>query len=786
MSEERGVLLTLPGTITDYFLLEYQCGHLPSARLYKALDRTNRVSVGLWVTRRALSPSEAAGFSHQLEEFRGKLGTSEIRSFGVDTHGVGFVALSNLDGVKINAEPADARERERRYLMCVRAVARMHDAGLVSGTICSESFFMNRNGTVRFVGMVPSVESGGEYTEVENAEYAPYRYSKADTSGCSPVDDVHALLVLGYRLFAGVYPTCSNGILPPVFSFNESRPTWVDELITPLLTAQRQDLPVSAGVFLERLKIFKDDQLSAQLAPVLVENDKVPQREQQDGVRQVKLSTALGESTEPHRMKSAWRHLSLRTRTAAIVAGASLFFAIIVGRAVFNSDSGQVSRLNALEAGPEDVAFVEVNGASWAEREEQLRKMFASDDPLAHDALLRKLRTVAESSERDFIVEGILSRCQRMGLVLSAEQVLIWKRKLGGPIPPGVFLERLLRIVDPLVPAGPRAQLLSELYGEQPALAMRLAFAAALDLGSSEPYRAILSRGARSAAVNKGSEKRSLFALALAVPDLANAFADAIRPHMSRIPDEDVAWLVTQLAFSNPTLASEMAESLIARQVVSGPRTLFLRELESATSMSVAVRTSLVNSAVSGPNRKDLSPLLTWNSPSAARALLVVVLTTEDAQLTTTAFEVAAARLSADPVMLPLMSAIRSAGEVNRSQVARVIAAVVLEKKLSDDEISKALAGIELSAEWDPVLRALIDAKSDRVVVELLRSHGEEVDPELLIEILKRGQPKMKIKAIEVVGQLKDGELKRLALELYPEEKDPDVIAAYDQQLKNQ
>lgn len=784
MSEERGVLLKLPGAVSDFFLLESQYGHLPSARLFKALDKANRISVGLWVTRGALSPSQSVAFSQKLEEFRNKAGVSDIRSFGVDAHGLGFVALSNLDGVKITSEPADTKEKERRYLMCLRAVARIHDAGVVCGALCSESFFMNRNGVVRFIGVVPALRVRGDTTESELSEYGVYRRASDDSSAPTTVDDVYALLVLGYRMFAGVYPPLEHGPLPPVSSFNELAPAWVDELITPLLAAEGAELPVSASVFLERLKIFKDHQLTAQLAPVLVEPDKSPTREQPAGAVQVKLSTVLGQERDAPESRPIWKRVPSRGQLKALAIGGCVVGVLLVARNLFESFTAHANRQMVLETGPEDVAVDNGAEGSGEQQREQLRKMFASEDPLAHDALLRKLRAVTDPTERDFIIEGITSRSQRMGLVLAADQVRLWKKNLKGAVPEGAAIERLLRIIDPLVPTEPRVEMISALYAEQQGLAARLAMAVALDLGSIESYKPIIARAAKDSAGIEGADERSLFALALVVPELSQTFVDVMRTNFPRIPDADVIWLAKELTIRNAPLAAEMAGILMSRQIVTGPRALFLKELDPSVAAPAPVQMSLVSCAVSGPTRKDVMAFGNWYSVAAVRSLLLAALSTDDPQLSSLAFDALAAKPLADTSVSSIVDIVRASGGIDRAQAARLTAVVGLESKLSDDDISKALTGLNVSGQLGVVIRGILDSKADRVVLELLHQYGPMLGSGLLLEMLKHGRPKVRVSTIEVLGRSGDSVVRKLALDLYLEEKDQDVIAAYERYLK--
>jgi hypothetical protein len=93
MTDERSIVLRLPSVISDYFLMEQCCAHTFSARAYKALDKANRVSVGLWVSREPVESSRSLQLAKRMEALRSRAGISEIRSCGVDAHGVAFVAI---------------------------------------------------------------------------------------------------------------------------------------------------------------------------------------------------------------------------------------------------------------------------------------------------------------------------------------------------------------------------------------------------------------------------------------------------------------------------------------------------------------------------------------------------------------------------------------------------------------------------------------------------------------------------------------------------------------------
>jgi hypothetical protein len=784
--------------MSDFFLLEQRCAFTFSARGYKAFDKANRGSVGLWVSREPLADASSAAFAQRMEALRTRAGVSEIRSFGVDARGVAFVALSNFDGFKIAAEPADMRERERRFLMCVKAVERVHAAGLVCGELCAESFYLSRSGAVRLIGIMGELPLIEEPPRDELVHLHPYSRTGVRCGESIVADDVYALLVLGYHLLSGEYPDRSAGDVAPLRLSHKDVPAWLDDFLVPLLNADPSQLPHSAGAFLEQLKLYKEGELCAELAPAPVEPQPKTAAAHEGDAVQVRLANPVGEARVSQRavFKPDAESNQSQRRVAIIIAFAFFAAFFMEGRAFVSWIDGLINGPEIAEIHPGDVAVAITNSGTLEERREQLKVIFASEDPVAHDTLLRRLRQLKDTPEREFVVSGLLERSQRMGLLLSSAEARRWIQDLAllqspsvlhgssGHYQSGITAEQILKVTDPLLPQPLRIDLLTACYERDPTHTAVMAAALALDMGQMEAFAPFVSRYAKGSLEVADADRRSLLSLLFLLPEFAQSHADLLRDRVGQIPDEDLTWLLKEVVVRKVSGVQQISSQLISRQIISGLQVLFLKELGAATSLPLAVEVALVSSAIAGPSKEDLVTFSKWYSPAAANILFVVVLTAKDESLAALAFDAILAKPVASPVLANLLEVIRSAPRVDRMQAGRVSAAMAVEPRLSDQELSAVLRGLQVDGALQPVIDTLFRSSSSRVINELLQQYGDQLGSGLIHRVLQHPDPKVRLRAVELLALTKNRAAQQEALELYLREEDADVIAAYKRVLQ--
>ena len=90
--------------------------------------------------------------------------TTEILSFGVDAGGFGFAVFPALDGSLIGSGEFERAELERRFLAVLRILEKFHSAGVACEDFTIDSFFIDRNGAVKFLNVVGGFDSALEGT----------------------------------------------------------------------------------------------------------------------------------------------------------------------------------------------------------------------------------------------------------------------------------------------------------------------------------------------------------------------------------------------------------------------------------------------------------------------------------------------------------------------------------------------------------------------------------------------------------------------------------------------
>jgi hypothetical protein len=163
---------------------------------------------------------------------------------------------------------------------------------------------------------------------------------------------------------------------------------------------------------------------------------------------------------------------------------------------------------------------------------------------------------------------------------------------------------------------------------------------------------------------------------------------------------------------------------------------------------------------------------------------LLVSLTTNDDALSALAFDALASKPLPDQSLAALIEVIRAIPQADKGRAARIAAALSFESKLSDEELSNALRGLQASGAMQSVIGSALKSSSARVVNELLQQYGTQISSGLILDVLKHPDPKVRIKGIEILSVTGSLVAQNNALDLYLKEKDADVLAAYKRVLQ--
>lgn len=237
--------------VSEYFQIETHILSSRSADAYKAVDRSRNTPVCLWMLRHPLTVNSEA-----VRRFLARMGSidqidppvADTLAYGVDAEGTAFALFPPLDGFTVvsgNIEPAEA---ERRFTACLRLVSRLHDVGTACGDLCGSSFWVRRDGEIRFLGIMGSFDVEAAATAMSPPlDTIPYiAPEQRGGSLVSPAVDVFALGVLGYRLISGKFPfgegmaamtsSCDPSSLPKLSSIMGVPPVWAEEVLRKCLS----------------------------------------------------------------------------------------------------------------------------------------------------------------------------------------------------------------------------------------------------------------------------------------------------------------------------------------------------------------------------------------------------------------------------------------------------------------------------------------------------------------------------------------------------------------------
>jgi len=646
-----------------------------TADAHRAVMMENGAGVLLWRLRYPIaSHSEVvARFTVRMERLAMiDTPTPKILSFGVDPSGVAFVATEFIKGSSLFESPPSLKAQQRLFLEILRGVTAFHDQGIILGDICEHSFLMQPGGQMLVQGLLGPFEVEATQTSLlPSAETLQYLSPEQRSgSGVVPASDVYSLGTYGYRLFTGRY---MFGDKPPPVGMDEAGvacpapsslqmeiPIWIDDILGCCVQVKPEDRYESARL------LFADFQQALSSGQAKQSGGRWSSRTlivKPDTVRAVRRSVdprsvveQSGEPIQPGAKEQDERSgpsLGLLLLLPLVLIGglaAAGIFLFVDSTITPQTEFEQDMALLKEGAPPELQASMDemvAPNVPLARRKEALNKIAESDDPVAYAVLVSVVKT-APGALKNAGQQVIVNRIKRQGLPRSAKTIAQWFEALTSlghdPSMAAAYLP-LLNACNPIFPLDRRRFALRRAYDYEPLMSLQLAAALALD--DPEPYNFTpVLRQLLSAQLGRDDfDKRSLGALILSHTMLSHIFREDLDKMIESFANEDLAWVLLELARTNNPMIYTIAEETLERKVVPRYQAIFLKALTNVDRYDLpqAVKISLVRGLRGEITESDVLAFGRWMSLESESVLLAICAIVNDESVGMSAFDTLAA-----------------------------------------------------------------------------------------------------------------------------------------------
>ena len=766
MQTAKGKRMDLSAPLDQYLSCESRISATFSAQAFKAVEKKSRNSVGLWISRAPLSVEEELRFVTHAAEFLDRVSSFNSASYGLDTNRHGFIVFSLPTGRHISEGAPEGSELERRYLGCIRAIEVMHNRGLCCGDISLESFLLGREGEVLFIaglGLLSDPEELLKQGRDELLELRAYQAPEQRVGGQEGAKvDVYALAALGYRLFSGA-PLIQAGL--GIQPGNEQEivqilgaPAWINLLIPSILNSPLDSRPGSASELMKAIVKAREISLKSAQKAGWASRDTKNARFTIGGAR------VLDGAPRAVPRRAIDRVALFAIGCLSIVALLGFGFSKVSEYAGLNKSNGSLRGIQSVSDLPP--AFTEKIGAS-----------VLSDDPFAHETLIKALKEAEDDSQRSAITHGILSRSRRLGLLRSTDLMRNWLQESR------IRADNLLfiKLLNPALPGKTRLELLRNAYAEERQETVQLAAALGLDLGEPEALREIFMMAAKELAGFMDHEQHGVLAILIAMPQVRTLYLADILELKDQISSVDILWVLDKFVQQHESELRTIAALTIAKGAVSGPQVVFVEVLRNGVGLSQRERSALVSAAQGKISRATVSTLAVSYTAEAPKALLATIILADDSEVQRSAYEALTAKPINDPYLRAVRDSIRDRAQ--RERYGQLVATIGLSNYLSDEQFTKGLEVLKSGPLDQGLITVLLQHGPARVVFEVITQLGDRLESGVFLDLLRHPSKEVRIEALQrLVGNNNIIAIK-LIKQYYEEELDLDVRAQYERTL---
>lgn len=759
--------------LSNYYSVESHLLSGPWADAYKAIEKSSSRPVCLWMFRSRLQDRAGAddAFLERIALLSAEVGSlASIQRYGVDSSGVAFATIPSLDGRNFIGGTLDVVEAERRFLSALRIVEQIHKSGIVLGDISEHSFFIDRSGTTRLIGIMGGFSEffSDEDSKIPHPDSRPYAPPEgySNTQTC----DVYSLAVLGVKLFTGNFPsTPFNGLKN---TRGGAAPGWTEIVFSQALSKDPTGRYGSAIHFHQAIADVRGKLAHSSNVPAVpLTGAPVVRRAPRES--QLILGPSVKTQTErPEEVKAD----ESQNKIKPVLLLGGLCAIISLGLALLYLDTNKNTPVSS-SANPIANSTTSQNTESsvdLSQLEAELLQLSQSADPLALSNLIDRAIQSPQDAARQLIEGAMLERARRLGGLRVAEQVRRWLKETTSVVSSPLY-RTVLQLLEPKIPASIFKQSIETIYSENKDLGIFLTTASVLDGRDDPEINTLLSKIVSDSLPNLPSEGKHPLSLILAHPVLSQEFGEDVIQRRTTLPPEDIIWLIGLLGERHDVAIRTLASLAIQQKTLPAIRNKFLELLRDRGDLPASVTRVLAKASLGTLDATDLNSLGSWKDRDLEKVLIAVLASYTDSSILNDAFDLAAATTVTTEPAASLMRWIREKHWKERARLAPMIGALTYPQEVGDEEIEKAFEPLSSFGEDKSLVDIIFRHNVPQASLAMVRRYPNLIGVPRALNLLMSPSAEVRLAAIGLLKDTNDLGAMKLIVDRYESEKEPSV-----------
>lgn len=409
---------------------------------------------------------------------------------------------------------------------------------------------------------------------------------------------------------------------------------------------------------------------------------------------------------------------------------------------------------------------------------EELAKL---DSPAAFLVLFEIAQNAKRVALRWQAEKALLAKASEGGLGRAAEQVRQWLRAHRSRSAPAGYSE-LVRSLYEGLPIDERRVLLEQAGQVVPEVALLVSAAMALDLHQIDQLDSVVVALAARTAENEEYLNHSAFAAILAHPELALRFGDDAIPHLGKMPQADLIWLMRIFAEGELSRLPAVIDALLNRETLGEVEEKLLELLRETEAIPQKAIVAMVNAIAGEVSTLDVRALSEWKHPQAFQAMVVLCATSANAEVTSEIFRYLATdnpqKVAAEN---SLFAWVISGARRTRTDLMQGLCALGAKAYLPGDHVERSI-GVFDQFFGDSEFQELVIAERQIPLIErMLDRAADKLEPQLLLDLLVDDHKPIRIAAIRALKDIDQLVVLKRIKGFYEREYDQDVKRVYEE-----